>query len=366
MVLWREQPFQRPQYACRVCLQKQQTHQSYIGVYTLLHDLTPTFLIASPAQRVLAAVRRTVTNLWMADADLKELRNSERAELILAAKFFERRKNIIERGSVNISFGLLRSPLREMPLALTSSVLTVCLLLFSLASLRLHGDYADIVAVSIQTLSALIASVYFSSERMAYSPAAERMEIEAFNKKLPMILNMAHADDALSCAAVDNPVDLANKVGPGAPITPPGLTELELSRNNGSLASIRRQLQSTRIVDVGLTIASFVFFLAGSGFCYWQLAETENVAKALISGGVSSLVGVFCYYSTGRARASQLALALFESLVAELELSLSAVSKFEPHKATEEAKNAWKSFRIGVNDLYLLESRKKNTAAKAM
>jgi hypothetical protein len=108
-----------------------------------------------------------------------------------------------------------------------------------------------------------------------------------------------------------------------------------------------------------MTIVSFLAFVAGIVFCFWQLAGSERIAQGLIGIGGSGLIGIFCFYSTGRARSSQIALGLFESLVAELTIALASASRASVEERRQLERAAWREFRIELNDLYLLERNQK-------
>jgi hypothetical protein len=158
--------------------------------------------------------------------------------------------------------------------------------------------------------------------------------------------------------SVANEIEAAAHSSPGNPVTPPGLTELVLSRDRGSLQSIRNQLRMTRVVDIGMT--AFLAFIVGISFCFWQLALTNRIGQGLVGVGGSGLIGLFCYYSTGRARSSQIALGLFESLVAELTLAVDAALPAPCDERKQLERAAWREFRAELNNLYLLERNQRS------
>src|SRR6202040_425168 len=127
-------------------------------------------------------------------------------------------------------------------------------------------------------------------------PAVELAEIATFDHLVPSAVNMASHEEVTPSTAQE--IEAVAHSSPGAPVTPPGLTELTLSRDNDSLRSIRDQLRTTRLVDAGMTIVSFLAFIAGIIFCFWQLIETDRIAQGMIGFGGSGLVGLFCFYST--------------------------------------------------------------------
>jgi hypothetical protein len=214
--------------------------------------------------------------------------------------------------------------------------------------------------ISIGNVASAMAATLFmwTHEIGGVSRASELTEIEGFDRAVPNAMAMAGNEEAPSAIAQE--IEAAAHSPLGSPAAPPGLTELVLARDDASLRTIRNQLRTTRSVDLGMTVVSFVAFILGVGLCFWQIWSTEKIAQSLVSAGGSGLVGLFCFYATGRARSSQIALALFESLVAELSLSLKAAARAIDEQREQLEHAAWRAFRVELNALYLLERDKGN------
>jgi hypothetical protein len=336
----------------------------------IFHDLTPTYLAPSPADRLLHTVRRKVTELWLSDKRLADPTSSSWEELLLAARYFRLRREVLEASPANI-VGFTR----DIRITFLSHLITACvgmalLVLLGLdfsripfSELSVRDKFLDgLLFANTAVLWTLVMSIWWShiAPDRSFSPAMELAEIASFDHLVPNAVSMAGHEEATP-SAVDE-IEAVAHSPLGAPIIPPGLTELTLSRENGSLRSIRDQLKTTRLVDSGMTIVSFLAFIAGILFCFWQLAETERIAQGMIGVGGSGLIGLFCFYSTGRARSSQIALGLFESLVAELTAALDAASQASGELRNQMERAAWRQFRIELNELYLLERNQKPRA----
>jgi hypothetical protein len=65
-------------------------------VWMIFPDLTPTYVAPLPADRLLRVVRSKVTELWIHDRRLADVRSSSWEEVLLAARYFHRRREVLE------------------------------------------------------------------------------------------------------------------------------------------------------------------------------------------------------------------------------------------------------------------------------
>ncbi len=330
-----------------------------------LPDFTPTYLVPPPWRRLLAAVRKNVAASRVLDRDMLEVRPDARDDLILAARYYDARRVFLERTPA--PKGLISKLKRQNArfYLLISFEATLFGLTCGLLTLRsVAYSFTDSTPISLAAIWALMGTlgVMIAAFRQLESPyagldrAVELGEIENFNRTLPNVVSMARYEEPTP--SIVREIDNAAHSGPGSPVVPPGLTELVLSRDDSSLRAIRAQLRATRRADVGMTLVSFAAFILAVAFCFWLLATTDKVSQGMVGIGGSGLVGLFCFYSTGRARSSQIALALFESLVAQLTVGLAEAHE----KGNEERRKlehaTWRSFRVELNQLYLLERKR--------
>jgi hypothetical protein len=101
-----------------------------------------------------------------------------------------------------------------------------------------YFEFREVVKTVLDSIIAVIAvigtgisSVLIFNVPMgaAVEPALELGEIATFDQLVPIAVNMASHEDVTPSTAAE--IDAVAHSSPGAPVTPPGLTELTLSRD---------------------------------------------------------------------------------------------------------------------------------------
>jgi len=140
----------------------------------------------------------------------------------------------------------------------------------------------------------------------------------------------------------------------------PGITEIAMEYNEDAIVQIKAHLWRTRTFHLAVATSAFAVFLLAVVFVLYSTVYLEKGSFASTFGGVGlgAVLGTFCYLAASRTRVAQIALALFESYVAELRLNLhEAEACHDLVERRSMRSDAWQSFRIGLNGLWTLEQQ---------
>lgn len=156
--------------------------------------------------------------------------------------------------------------------------------------------------------------------------------------------------------AVKEDADLNLPSGELPPALPPGVTEIALANSRNGVEQIRKGLLDvrwnhkwlTRIFSAGFSVSIVVAMV---GLLFFEF----DPKLILGSGGFSAVTGAFTFVAMRNLRMANLALALYESYVAELADRLEMIPSQSGESASMEMQKAWRDFRLGVNDLHRLE-----------
>jgi hypothetical protein len=142
---------------------------------------------------------------------------------------------------------------------------------------------------------------------------------------------------------------------------PPGITEIVLDEAHPAVfKEMRSHLTSVRryhkIVLWALIVAFMTFFGVG---VFKLISKVETLAdyfQAFGSAGIGGLLFWFGQRTLWANRVSQLSLALFESHVAEVSVSLREIPKSaSPDERRRIRSHVWSDFRTGLNRIWLTE-----------
>lgn len=211
------------------------------------------------------------------------------------------------------------------------------------------------------------AYVLGSSKSFKYAEIKSLSDIQAQQN---LIVNMMSSNgDIVKASSEAKPLsdpDLLDKNITEVPV-PPGIAEYVLQTNESALAEIGTDLKRLRAFHFWITTVSFIFFICSTAASIYIALTSDNSAWQSLFGelGFSTVLGTFCYSSQRRMRTSQIALALFESYVAELRVSLLEIEKIANYDNRNEKRNlAWQRFRVGLNDLWLKEKERGDVLKK--
>ena len=141
----------------------------------------------------------------------------------------------------------------------------------------------------------------------------------------------------------------------------PGITELALSESDASIQEIRCYLNKVRTQHTVTAVLSISCFIGALAFSLYATVLLHSDVWRIAFGGltVSTVLGGFCFVSLRDARVSQIALALFESYISELRVNLREAELSVPSESRREHRaEAWRRFRIGLNELWLHEEKR--------
>ena len=277
----------------------------------MICDYTPAHLAPLPWQRVLMAVRMVINELWSANKGTLEVRTETRDDLLLAARYYDKRKKFLERDggrkkmwifkinrlslSGRVKYHLLHTLLFAGWVVFLGFARSLLFVNNGLSHVENHSDLILHVlgVVQIGFLYYLLCSALTMSSPKI-DPKAELAEIADFESYLPSVFSMARYEEPTPSvlSAIRDSDDPAHCV----PVVPPGLTELLLAKDSHSLHAIRMQLRTTRRIDIGMTLVSFGAFVTAIALCFSLLIVTDRMAQGLMGIGGSGLAGLFCFY----------------------------------------------------------------------
>ncbi len=148
---------------------------------------------------------------------------------------------------------------------------------------------------------------------------------------------------------------------------PPGVTEIIMSANEGAIHEIRDQLRSVRRLHNYIGWASFAAFLVCLSVTLGLaiFGNSDSLQKLFGGVGFGGLIALFCYRQLREARKAQIALALYESYMAELRANLlECEQEADGIKRRSMRSEAWRYFRSGLNALWQEEQKKFFTGRK--
>jgi hypothetical protein len=324
-------------------------------------DIAAAIPVPGPALTLLKVVTQEVERSWSDFVNPRRVRTADWEDVELAARFFHFRRLAIEEYLRTETQGTSpRFPryARMYRLATMASLAMILLwsVTFALSGRTLLPSTHDVLLSIMNVIVFSHAFVVLLIDRLwgegfESVAAHELAEINNFGRAVPPSIALLMDSPDLAGKGLPEEERALAKSDPSYPIAPPGLTEMTLAKNSAALDNIANQLQTTRVIDVSMTVGSFAAFLVTIGMTIWMLATGQNISFAVAGAGGSGLLGAFSFYSTARARTSQIALAMFESLVVELRISLVAAARLpEDIRATTE-KAAWRLFRDELTHL---------------
>lgn len=185
--------------------------------------------------------------------------------------------------------------------------------------------------------------------------------IQSDRKHLYLAMNTIHGE-VTSRDDLPTKADLLTEDIPSieAPLAP-GITELALAMQGESVNEIREHLKRIRSFHHKMAIATVAaFFLSVSFGLYATVFLQSDVYKTAFGGaGLGVVLAAFAFLTLRNERISQISLALFESYVAELRVTLTEAESLKNRKEKLALRNiAWQQFRIGLNSLWDRERKR--------